>query len=189
MAGLRFTIPGESCTMVPVDFKSLHPFLKVARRCFIFLDECCTLHRRCCTLWISILRTAITVASFRVTGAITRQNEGLSEFYGFDSCKPSTDSFIPKKGYLNLNLVYEVFCLRFSVTWIFTLKREHRGWSSIYHPWRVVHHGTGRFKIPAPISKSRTALFRLFRRMLHLAPQMLHPVDIDSSDGHNCCLV
>ena len=37
------------------------------------------------------------------------------------------------------------------------------------------------------ISKSRTALFRLFGRMLHLAPQMLHPVDIDSSDSHNCC--
>src|SRR5574338_1463977 len=83
--------------MVLVHFKSLHPFLKVARRCFIFLDECCTLHRRCGTLWISILRTVITVASFRVTGAITSQNEGLSEFYGFDRCKPSTDSFIPKK--------------------------------------------------------------------------------------------
>src|SRR5574338_117982 len=83
--------------MVLVHFKSLHPFLKVARRCFVFLDECCTLHRRCCTLWIPILRTAITVASFRVTGAITSQNEGLSEFYGFDSCKPSTDSFISKK--------------------------------------------------------------------------------------------
>ena len=109
MAGLRFTIPGEWCTMVPVDFKSLHPFLKVARRCFVFLDECCTLHRRCCTLWIPILRTAITVASFRVTGAITSQNEGLSEFYGFDGCKPSTDSFIPKKGYPNLNRVFEVF--------------------------------------------------------------------------------
>src|SRR5574338_204450 len=75
----------------------LHPFLNVARRCFVFLDECCTLHRRCCTMSISILRTAITVASFRVTGVITSQNEGLSEFYGFDRCKPSTDSFIPKK--------------------------------------------------------------------------------------------
>src|SRR5574338_427080 len=83
--------------MVLVHFKSLHPFLKVARRCFVFLDECCTLHRRCCTLWIPILRTAITIASFRVTGAITNQNEGLSEFYGFDSCKPSTDSLKTKK--------------------------------------------------------------------------------------------
>src|SRR5574338_1366041 len=96
MADIRFTIPGEWCTMVLVHFKSLHPILKVARRCFDFLDECCTLHRRCCTLRISILRTAITVALFRVTGAITSQNEGLSEFYGFDGSKPSTDSFIPK---------------------------------------------------------------------------------------------
>ena len=94
---LRFTIPGEWCTMVLVHFKSLHQFLKVARRCFFFLDECCTLHHRCCTLWIPFLRTAITVASFRVTGAINSQNEGLGEFYGFDGCKPSTDSFIPKK--------------------------------------------------------------------------------------------
>ena len=109
MDGLRFTIPGEWCTMVLFHFKSLQPLLKVARHCFGFLDECCTLHRGCCTLWISILRTAITVGSFRVTGAITSQNEAFSEFYGFDSCKTSTDSFIPKKGYPNLNRVYEVF--------------------------------------------------------------------------------
>ena len=109
MAGLRFTIPGEWCTMVLVHFKSLHPFLKVARRCFVFLDECCTLHRRCCTLWIPILRTAITVASFRVTGAITSQNEALCEFYGFGSFKPSMDSFKPKKGYPNLNRFSKVF--------------------------------------------------------------------------------
>ena len=50
----------------------------------------------------------ITVASFRVTGAITSQNECLSEFYGFDGCKPSMDSY-PKKGYPNLNRVFEVF--------------------------------------------------------------------------------
>ena len=109
MACLRFTIPGEWCTKVLVHFKYLHPILKVARRCFVFLDECCTLHRRCCTLRIPILRTAITVASFRVTGAITSQNEGLSEFYGFDGYKPSTDSFIPKKSDPNLNRVFEVF--------------------------------------------------------------------------------
>src|SRR5574338_337937 len=95
--------------MVLVHFKSLHPFLKVARRCFVFLDECCTLHRRCCTLWIPILRTAITVASFRVTGAITSQNEGLSEFYGYDSCKRQRIVSYPKKGYPNLNRVFEVF--------------------------------------------------------------------------------
>src|SRR5574338_1361729 len=92
-----------------VHFKSLHPFLKVARHCFVFLDECCTLHRRCCTLRIPILLTAITVPSFRVTGAITSQNKGLSELYSFDGCKPSTDSFIPKKAYLNLYRVFEVF--------------------------------------------------------------------------------
>ena len=46
-----------------------------------------------------------------------------------------------------------------------------------------MHHGTGPFQIPAPISKSRTALFRLFGRRLHLAPQMLHPADTDSSDA------
>ena len=110
MAGLRFTFPGEWCTMVLFHFKSLHPLLKVGRCCFGFLDECCTLHRECCTLWISILRTTITVGSFRVTGAITSQNEALSEFYGFEGYKPSMDSFIPKKCYLNLNRVFEVFC-------------------------------------------------------------------------------
>ena len=95
--------------MVLFHFKSLHPLLKVERRCFGFLDECCTLHRECSSLWISILRTAITIGSFRVTGAITSQNEALSEFNGFDSCKPSMDSFIPKKSYPNLNWVSEVF--------------------------------------------------------------------------------
>src|SRR5574338_222715 len=95
--------------MVLFHFKSLHPFLKVERRCFGFLDECCTLHCECCTLWISILQTAITIGLFRVTGAITSQNEALSEFYGFDGYKPSMDSFIPKKGYPNLNRVFEVF--------------------------------------------------------------------------------
>ena len=109
MASLRFTFPGDRCTMVLFHFKSLHPLLKVERHRFGFLDECCTMHSECCTLWISILRTAITVASFRVTGAITSQNKALSEFYGFDGCKPSMDSFIPKKGYLNLNRVPEVF--------------------------------------------------------------------------------
>ena len=95
--------------MVLFHFKSLHPFLKVERRCFGFLDECCTLHRECCTLWISILRTTIIVGSFRVTGAITGQNEDLGEFNGLDSCKSLTDSFKPKKGYPNLNRVFEVF--------------------------------------------------------------------------------
>ena len=102
--------------MVLFHFKSLHTLLKVERRCFGFLDECCTLHSECCTLdsecctlCISILRTAITVGSFRVTGAITSQNEALGEFYGLDRYKPSTDSFKPKKGYPNLNRVSEVF--------------------------------------------------------------------------------
>ena len=90
-------------------FQIMHPFLKVVRHFFVILDGCCTLHRRCCTLWILILRKAINVGSFRVTGAITCQNEALSEFYGFDSCKPSTDCFIPKKGYPYLNRVFEVF--------------------------------------------------------------------------------
>ena len=109
MAGLRFTFPGERCTMELFHFKFLHPLLKVVRCCFGFLDECCTLHHECCTLWISILRTAITVGSFRVTGAITSQNEALGEFYGFDCCKSSMDSFIPKKSHPNLNWVSEVF--------------------------------------------------------------------------------
>ena len=109
MAGLRFTFPGERCTMVLFHFKSLHPLLKVERCCFSFLDECCTSHRGCCTLWISILRTAITVGSFRVMGSITSQKEGLGEFYSFDSYKSSMDSFIPIKGYLNLYRVFEVF--------------------------------------------------------------------------------
>src|SRR5574338_280289 len=95
--------------MVLFHFKSLHPLLKVQRRCFGFLDESCTLHSECCTLCISILRKAITVVSFRVTGAITSQKESLGEFYGLDGCKPSTDSFKPKKGYPNLNRVFDVF--------------------------------------------------------------------------------
>ena len=95
--------------MVLHRFQSMHPFLKVVRHCFVILDGCCTLHRRCCTLWISILRTAIPIVSFRVTGAITSQNEALGEFYDLDSYKPSTDSFKPKKGYPNLNRVSEVF--------------------------------------------------------------------------------
>ena len=65
------------------------------------------------------------------------------------------------------------------------VKQDYGGWSSIYHRWRVVHHGTVSFQIHARISKSRTTLFRHFGRMLHLAPWMLHPVDIDYSDGHN----
>src|SRR5574338_146145 len=109
MAGLRFTYPGECYTMALFHFKSLHPLLNVARRCFGFLDECCTSPSGCCTLWISILRTAITVGSFRVTGDMTSKNEALSEFYGFDGCKPSMDSFIPKKGYPNINRFSEVF--------------------------------------------------------------------------------
>ena len=95
--------------MVLFHFKSLHPLLKVERRFFGFLDKCCTLHSECRTLWISILRTAITVGSFRVTGAITSQNEALGVFYGLDGYKPSMDSFIPKKGYPNLNRVSDVF--------------------------------------------------------------------------------
>src|SRR5574338_1580870 len=95
--------------MVLLCFKPKHPFLKVVRHFLGILDGCCTLHRRCCTLWISILRTAITVVSFRVTGAITSQNEALCQYYGLDSYKPSTDSFKPKKGYPKLNRVFEVF--------------------------------------------------------------------------------
>ena len=95
--------------MVLFHFKSLHPLLKVERHCFGFLDECCTLHSECCTLWISILRTAITVVSFRVTEAITSQNEALGEFYSLDGCKPSMNSFKPKKSYQNLNRVSDVF--------------------------------------------------------------------------------
>ena len=92
--------------MVLFHFISMHPFLNAARHCYGILHGCCTLHRRCCTLRISILQTAITI---RVTGAITSQNEALGEFYALDGCKPSTDSFKPKKAYLNFNRVSEVF--------------------------------------------------------------------------------
>ena len=95
--------------MVLHRFKSMHPFLKVVRHDFVILDGCCTLHHRCCTLWISILRRAITLGSFRVTGATTCQNEGICEFYSCDSFQPSLFSFIPKKSYPNLNRVTEVF--------------------------------------------------------------------------------
>ena len=53
----------------------------------------------------------------------------------------------------------------------FSAKGNSRGWSMIYHRWRVMHHGTAPFPIHAPISKGRTALFRHFGRMLHLAPR------------------
>ena len=76
---------------------------KGCTHCFVILDGCCTLHRRCCTLWISILRRAITLGSFRVTGATTCQNEGICEFYSCDSFQPSLVSFVPKKSYPNLN--------------------------------------------------------------------------------------
>ena len=95
--------------MVLLRFKSMHPFLKVVRHCFVILDGCCTLHRRCCTLWISILRRARTLGSFRFTGATTSQNEGICEFYICDSFQQSMVSFIPKKAYPNLNWVMEVF--------------------------------------------------------------------------------
>ena len=95
--------------MVLHRFKSMHPFPKVVRHCYVTLDGCCTLHRRCCTLWKSILRRAITLGSFRVTGAITSQNEGICEFYRCDCFQPSLVSFIPKKSYPNLNRVMEVF--------------------------------------------------------------------------------
>src|SRR5574338_732641 len=108
-AGLRFTFPREWFSMVLFHFKSLHPLLKFERRCLGFLDECCTLHCECCTLWISILRTAITVGSFRVTEAITSQNEARGNGKGVGGCKLSTDSFKTKKCYSNLNRVFEVF--------------------------------------------------------------------------------
>ena len=95
--------------MVLHRFKSMHPILKVVRHCFFILDGCCTLHRICCTQWISILRRAITLGSYRVTGAITSQNEALGEFYRYDGFQPSLVSFMPKKSYPNLNRVLEVF--------------------------------------------------------------------------------
>ena len=66
--------------------------------------------------------------------------------------------------------LWKFFTLRFFVTWIFSVKRDPRGWSMIYHRWGVVHHGTAMFQIHALISKGRTTLFRHFGRMLHLAP-------------------
>src|SRR5574338_1588109 len=95
----------------------------------------------------------------------------------------------PKKAIRTSIGSLEFFGLLFSITSIFTLKRDHRCRSSIYLPWRAVHQGMVPFQIPTPTSKSRTALFHLFGRMLQLAQRMLHPVDIDSSDGHNCWLV
>ena len=95
--------------MVVLRFKYMHPFLKVVRHCFVILDGCCTLHRRCCTQWISIFRRAITLGSFRVTGATTSQIEGICEFYIFDCFQSSLVTFIPKKAYPNLNRVMEVF--------------------------------------------------------------------------------
>ena len=109
MAALWFTSAGDCCTMALLHYKSMHPFLKVVRHFFGILDGCCTLHRRCCTLWLSILRRAITLGSFRVTGAITSQNEDLCEFYSYDIFQPSLDSFIPKKSYPNLNRALVVF--------------------------------------------------------------------------------
>ena len=45
------------------------------------------------------------------------------------------------------------------------------------------------FKSLHPLLKVERRCFGFFGRMLHLAPRMLHPVDIDSSDGHNCWIV
>ena len=115
--------------MVLHRFQSMHPFLKVVRHCFVILDGCCTLHRRCCTLWISILRRAITLGSFRVMGATTSQNKGICEFYICDGFQPSLVSFIPKKSYLNLNRVMEVFHPSFFRHVDFFCKREF--------PWLV----------------------------------------------------
>ena len=95
--------------MLLFHFKSFHSLLIVELSFFRFLDECCTLHNECCTLWISILRTAITVVSFRVKADLPSQKEAPGEFYGLDGYKPSTYSFKPKKGYPNLNRVFEVF--------------------------------------------------------------------------------
>ena len=95
--------------MVLHRFKSMHPFLKVVRHGFVILDGCCTLHRRCCTLCISIIRRAITLGSFRVTGATTSQNKGICEIFICDRFQPSLVSFIPKKSCPNLNRVKEVF--------------------------------------------------------------------------------
>ena len=156
--------------MVLHPFKSMHPFLKVVRHGFVILDGCCTLHRRCCTLWISILRRAITLGSFRVTGAITSQNKGICEFYSYDSFQPSLVSFIPINPIRTSIGSWKFFTLRFFVTWIFSVKRDPRGWSMIYHRWRVVRHGAAMFQIHALFSKGRTALFRRFGWMLHLAP-------------------
>ena len=89
---------------------------------------------------------------------------------------------MPKKDYPNLNRASEVFYPSFFRHVDFYGKTGLRGWSSIYHRWRVVHHGTISFQIHARISKRRTTLFRHFGRMLH-------PVDIDYSDGHNFWLV
>ena len=40
---------------------------------------------------------------------MTSQNEGIYEFYSFDSFQQSLDTFIPKKAYPNLNRVMVVF--------------------------------------------------------------------------------
>ena len=156
--------------MVLHHFKSMHLFLKVVRHGFVILDGCCTLHRRCCTLWISIVRRAITLSSFRVTGAITCQNEGICEFYSYDGFQPSLVSFIPKNPIRTSIGSWKFFTFCFFATWIFSVKGNSHGWSIIYHRWRVVHHGIAPFPIHAPISKARTALFRHFERMLHPAP-------------------
>ena len=115
--------------MVLRRFNSMHPFLKVVRHGFAILDGCCTLHRRCGTLWISILRRAITLGSFRVTGAITSQNEVIFEFYSYDGFQPSLVSFIHKKSYPNLDRVMEVFYPSFFRHVDFFCKREF--------PWLV----------------------------------------------------
>ena len=114
--------------MVLHRFKSMHPFLKVVRHGFVILDGCCTLHRRCCTLWIWNLRRAITLGSLRVTGAITSQNEGICDFYCCDGFQPSLVSFIPKKSYPNLNRALVVFyhslfrhvdfCVKTRIPWL-----------------------------------------------------------------------
>lgn len=146
--------------MVLFHFNSMQPFLKVVQHCFGILDGCCALHRRCYTLWILILWTAINVGPFRVSVAITCQKEAFYEFYRFDSFKPLMDSFIQKKDRPNLNRVMEVFYPTFfhhmdfygkmgSPRLVFRFPSPDSG-ALWYHP----------FQIHPTISKSRSALFR-----------------------------
>ena len=97
-----------------IHFLSIKFVQKIVRHCFGILNEYCSLHRRCCIVRVSIIRTTITFYSFRITGAITSQNEALSEMRTSDGNRTSSGSLISKN--CNQNLFRGLGSLLYSIS-------------------------------------------------------------------------